>query len=300
MVAIGADEKKKLYILGGLAGVLILVVLFVIKPFGRGSSPASDTTTAPPPTTVASSPAAVVNPVSADGSAGMGGAAPGGAPMGSVTTGAGGGVPTLGIVNPRSDPFAPKVIPPVPPPPPPPTPQPPVSLPSPEGSFIPPAVLLPSGGAAPDINQPLGLPPTRIPQYQPRETPRFLQSANIVGSSSGNAQSAPDKRLAGVAIGDSVRALLEINDGQQTITRVVQPGDEVEGVRVLRIERVTEGGNTVTRMVVSQNGQEQLVDLRASTNPIATAPGGPGGPPGFGPPGFGPPPGFGGPPGVRP
>jgi hypothetical protein len=70
-------------------------------------------------------------------------------------------------------------------------------------------------------------------------------------------------------------------------------------VRVLRIERVNEGGNTVTRMVVSQNGQEQLVELRASTNPIA-APGGPGGPGGFGPPpGFGgPPPGFGGPPGV--
>jgi hypothetical protein len=292
MVAIGADEKKKLYILGGLAGVLILVVLFVIKPFGRGSSPAPDPT-APPPTTVATTdPAAPVTPVSADGSA-----APGGAPAGALPMGAAGGAPTLGIVNPRSDPFAPKIIPGVPPPPPPPTPQPPVRLPSPDASSLAP-LTLPSGGAAPDINQPLGLPPTRIPQYQPRETPRFLQSANIVGSSSGNAQSAPDKRLAGVAIGDSVRALLEINDGQQTITRVVQPGDEVEGVRVLRIERVTEGGNTITRMVVSQNGQEQLVELRASTNPIATAPGGPGGPGGSGaPPGFGGlPPGFGGPP----
>jgi hypothetical protein len=263
MVAIGADEKKKLYILAGLAGVLILVVVFVIKPFGRSGATtdtATTTTTTPVDTAAVQTP-----PPSPGDDAAPPAAAPAAATM--VSTAA---FPLSAPLTRARTRSRPKSLRPIDPPPLPPPPPPPVDIPAPDPALVLPARPLASVGGQ-DINQPLNLPPTRIPQLQLREEPRFLAQANIVGSSTGGATSALDKRLAGVSIGDSARALLEINDGQQTVTRVVQPGDEVEGVRVLRIERVTEGGNTVTRMIVSQNGQEQIVELRPSTNPIPAA-----------------------------
>jgi len=96
---------------------------------------------------------------------------------------------------------------------------------------------------------------------------------------SGTVTRSGNKRLAGVVIGDSVRALLEIqgDSPETTVTRIVQPGDEVEGVRVLRIERFTEGANrTRVRMIVRENGEERSVELRPSPQPLA-APGGEGG-----------------------
>jgi hypothetical protein len=143
--------------------------------------------------------------------------------------------------------------------------------------------MLPSPGA-PSPSEPLNLPPTSIPQYQLRQGPRNVAAPGVVSDATGGAQPAPEKRIAGVAIGDSVRALIEINDGTQTITRVVQPGDEVEGMRILRVERVTEGGQQTTRMWVREAGQDRYFDLRPSSNPVGA--GGPGGPQGGFPGGF--------------
>jgi hypothetical protein len=90
-----------------------------------------------------------------------------------------------------------------------------------------------------------------------------------VAISGGNSEAsgairASDRRIAGVIIGDSVRALIEISTGDSTITRVVQPGDEVEGMKILRIERVTVNDALVTRMTVLEDGVERYFDLTAA------------------------------------
>jgi hypothetical protein len=96
--------------------------------------------------------------------------------------------------------------------------------------------------------------------------------------------------LSGVIIGDSVRALLEISQGDNngtgmnTVTRIVQPGDEVDGIRVLRIERTTEGGRPVTRMYIRENGVESFVDLRPAPKAAGQGAGAPGGAAGMRPP----------------
>jgi hypothetical protein len=285
MVAIGADNKRNLYILGGLFGALLLVGFFTfMNPFGRRST----TTTAATNTAAnaASNTVTTVQTTSATGVTGAG--ATGAGAAGAASPGAS-GTPLprpLTVVNPRRDPFAPKYLPALPTPVPPPPPPPPVQLPDPvavpqPAGFSPGGAMLPSPGA-PSASEPLNLPPTNIPQYSLRGGPRNVAAPGVVADATGGAQPAPEKRIAGVAIGDSVRALIEINDGTQTITRVVQPGDEVEGMRILRVERVNEGGQQTTRMWVREAGQDRYFDLRPSSNPVgAGGPGGfPGGPPG--------------------
>lgn len=90
-------------------------------------------------------------------------------------------------------------------------------------------------------------------------------------------QQSYDKRLAGVLIGDGVRALLEITSGDQITTQVVQPGDEVNGIRILNIERSRNGDRTVTRMLVRDtDGTQRIVELKPAPQAAAGA-GGPGG-----------------------
>jgi hypothetical protein len=141
MVAIGADEKKKLYILAGLAGVLILVVVFVIKPFGRGSSTSTTTATTTTPVETVATPPQTTPPGGDEAE----GAAPA-APAAMVSTG--GAVPTFGAINARQDPFAPKVIPALPPLPEPSPPPPPVEIPQPEPAMLLPARPLPGIGGS--------------------------------------------------------------------------------------------------------------------------------------------------------
>ena len=129
--------------------------------------------------------------------------------------------------------------------------------------------------------------------------PTYLGN-NGISSTKGNSESpairSANKRLSGVIIGDSVRALLEITVGdaaaggghgqdggadggaaETTVVRVVQPGDEVDGIKILRIERVYEGGRQITRMFVREGNEERFVDLRPSpTPPVAATSGGSG------------------------
>lgn len=57
--------------------------------------------------------------------------------------------------------------------------------------------------------------------------------------------------------------------GAQVITRVVQPGDEVDGIKILRINREFENGRPVTRMYIREGDQERYVDLRPAPAPPA-------------------------------
>jgi hypothetical protein len=114
------------------------------------------------------------------------------------------------------------------------------------------------------------------------------------GGASTPLERSTNKRLAGVAIGDSVRALLEVQDltTGEFRTYIVQPGQRVdaENLQVLRIERTTEGGQTRVRMVVRENGEIRIVELREGARPDLAAqggaPGGEGGFPGGAPGGF--------------
>jgi hypothetical protein len=89
-------------------------------------------------------------------------------------------------------------------------------------------------------------------------------NGSLSGAPTGIARSS-NKRLSGIIIGDGVRALLEIGSGEEKVTRIVQPGDEVDGILVVRIERSTEGGRTTTRMVIREGNEERYVDLQPST-----------------------------------
>jgi len=135
---------------------------------------------------------------------------------------------------------------------------------------LPPATILPgSGSGSSDGGVLANLPQVRIPQFTPRESPRVTAFNPFAGTGTGT--ESRSARLAGVVIGDSVRALVEVTTPEgRVVSRVVQPGDEIEGIRVLRIERVDEGGQSITRMTVSQNGREQYFTLRPSSSPRAT------------------------------
>jgi hypothetical protein len=305
MVAIGADEKQKLYILLGLAGVLGLLVIFVIKPFGGGAPTDATLSTAPTATAPVSQNA--VPPSTPGGAPGGTEGAPAAAPAPAVTAGM---TPQLIAAEKfRPDPFTPYytgviAAPPLPPPPTPappvPIPPPPVPIPPPDegtGGGVAPAPLIPgwNGGGGGDgtggvsgrrlsgSNLRVNLPPVTIPQFAARTTPRVVTPGGRVGSAPTLTATtrSPNKRIAGIIIGNSVRAVIEINDGTTTTTRIVQPGDELEDLKmkILRIERITENNATVTRMTVLEDGQERYFDLRPSPNPIqSTLPGGgPGG-----------------------
>lgn len=269
-LSIGAEDKKKLYILLGLAGVLGALVMVVINPFGIGKK-ARVAVAENPPEKAADAPAG-----GAEAPAGAPGA---GATPASGAPAAGGAAPAAGgtavpanwiAVEPfRSDPFTPYYTKAIPAPPLPPPIPPPLDLPSPDGGLAPAGVggfgsALPSpgGGGAASASL-VQLPPVRIPQYRSRNAPRLGPPQPSPGSSSeATATLSEGKRIAGVIIGDSVRALIEISDGEKTVTRVVQPGDEVEGFKVLRIQSVTENGISVYRMTILEDGQERYFDLR--------------------------------------
>lgn len=247
-LAIGDGEKKNLIILGSLLGVLAIVVFVLYNPFSGGLS--EDQAPTPPPV---SAPAPEPAP-----DAGAASAAAPAAPAAGVTAAS-----LVSLGDYRVDPFERFALP-VPPPPPPPVPIPaPVDI-------LPPSAVGPGSVGLP----PMGLGNTRseilvnLPPITPRRVvtaptaPRSFVLPGTQGTGSGSILRAQNKRLSGVVIGDSVRALLEVTIGDKVTTRVVQPGDEVDGIRILRLERVVEAGQTVTRLVVRENNQEQYVELR--------------------------------------
>lgn len=246
-MAIGDDEKKKLMVLGGLLVAILVVVAVLYNPFSGGGT--TETAGAPSPTPVVPVPEAPAG---------------GGTPAAAPAPAAAGGVTAASLVSLeryRSDPFEPFLMPPPPPPPPPPVPIPPpveIVPPGPGGFGLPPMGI--SSRAA---SQAL----TQLPPIVPRRVataptaPRLFALPGSQGTG-GTVLRSQNKRLSGVVIGDSVRALLEVTIGDKVTTRVVQPGDEVDGIQILRLERVADGGQTITRLVVRENNQEQFVELR--------------------------------------
>lgn len=272
-MAIGAEEKKKLFVLGGLLAAIMVVVVVLYVP--KGGSTSDDTGGATPAGKDEKTPPKTEGAPPAAGAAGAPGAAASGEAGGTGGTGAGNisAASLVSVSNFRNDPFEPVPLPPpLPTPPPPPPPPGPVNI-------QPPRVVL-SGPGDSDVNLPpfspngssstfgrssatilRDLPPVQIRRAQlTSNAPRVIVPPGGQGSSS--AGRSPGKRLSGVIIGDSVRAILEISDGETTVSRNVQPGDEVDGIRILRIERITEGGRPVTRMFIRENGEERFVDLR--------------------------------------
>jgi len=257
-MTIGADDKKKLIALGVLVVAVIGVLIFV---FTRGKSSSTETAQAPPPG---------LNP---DMPPGMPGA-PGDAPVENAAPAGGGGGGNVtaasfaSLSGPRADPFTPQyILPPPPPPPPLQLPQ-PEALPTPQGGTyaglgLPPAYVATNTSA----NVMKGLPPIIIPKL--RNVSASPQKFEAPKQSGGSSLATPsfNKRLSGVIIGDSVHALLEVSGPSGTQTFVVQPGDTVAGIRILSIQRVDMGGKTVPRMLISENGEQKYVDLRASFNP---------------------------------
>lgn len=304
MASLGADQQKKLYILLGLAGLLGIGLIIAFRPFGGGSTTTTDTgdSTTPPVTSPKAGAAGSgkTAPPAAAGS-GSGGAVPASSAGGTTPTTAGAGVVPLGKPSTqlisterfRDDPFIPETIYPTPLPPPAPTPKPPpppVILPQPGGVEIPPAGIntgslgrAVSSGALSHSPILINLPPIRISRMNtPPLNPDTAVPQTRPGATTAVLPRSPNKRVSGVVIGNTVRALIEISDGDQVVTRVVQPGDEVEGVRILRIERVREGDRNVTRMIIREENEERVVELKASPNPIGGGEGGSGGYPGGG------------------
>ncbi len=298
-------EQRKLYTILGVAGALALVGGGVYSSgmlSGGSDTPAVDTSAA----TTATSPELESPPPGADGAAGVVDAGtPAGAPAAATTAATVKGA-AFPVTRFRRDPFQRVYLIPTPVPvaPPAPTPAPPVVLPNPvdvpgvnEVSPMSPGGLpgvspigLPGGGGpgaarSARPQQPLNLPPVsfnRLNQTARRASnndafpPRRTAGGGAGGGTAGPSPSF-DKRLSGVVIGDGVRALLEIQGPRGVVTRVVQPGDEVDGVTVLNIQRFNDGTRTVTRMLIRENGEERSVELRAGQG---VAPGNPEGAPG--------------------
>lgn len=108
------------------------------------------------------------------------------------------------------------------------------------------------------------LPPVSLPTRS--AIPTVPGAPGGQSSGSGGLLESPNKRISGVIIGDSVRALLEI-EGQPA--RIVQPGDEIDGIRILRIERITQAGRPVTRLIIRENGEERSVVLKSAPRDAA-------------------------------
>lgn len=277
-LAIGADDKKKLYILLGLAGVLGVLVMVVINPLGIGKKKTTYDPNAivrgPEQPTGAPNPGAGTKPggetASENSAVGKPGAAAAAATPANTTP-----VQLVSIKSFRSDPFKPFYTPVIQPPPPPPPIPPPLALPGSHDVSLAPATLAAFGGE-PATKALVQLPPVNIPHARSKNPTRLGAPHPAGNADEGEAIKSPNKRMAGVIIGDSVRALIVITSGQETITRVVQPGDEVEGMKILKIERITQDDTLVTRMTVLEGGQERYFDLQPA--PVANGAGGPGAP----------------------
>ncbi len=289
MTNLSSDQKQKLSILLGFAGCLIILGFVALRPGSSysisltagsiataqtvGSGRGASTSTAGKPLNPASKKIAAVPQTGAT----------------VVRPASGPSIPVperVPLAPSRPDPFAPVYVP-TPPPEQAPTPVPPAVVIPP-----PPPISLPSRApvGAPPSTVLVGLPSPRISRYNPLPGPRWV--VPVVARGTDTAARSADKRLAGVIIGDSVRALLEIQQGNagggggegggdgggaaQVITRVVQPGDEVDGIKILRINREFENGRPVTRMYVLEGDQERYIDLRAAPTPPTANAGGEG------------------------
>jgi hypothetical protein len=76
-----------------------------------------------------------------------------------------------------------------------------------------------------------------------------------------SAMNATGKRVSGVILGDTIRALIEYQENGQTVSKIVQPGDEVGGMRILSIQRIRSGEQSIVRVTARENGQEVYFDL---------------------------------------
>lgn len=285
-MAMGPEEKKKAYAFGAVAGLLGIAGLMVLRPWAS-SSPAANTVAPAPATTIAGS---ALSPSSALPGTGSGGMEAADAPA----AGRGATAQLVAVEQFRPDPFVPEysIVPTLPPPPPTPRPRPtatpippPLQLEGP-GTFArqyPRTTELPRFAGGNSRSTVLaGLPGPRISRLVSAPTAPRVQAPPKTpgGTGTDNAiERSPNKRLAGVAIGDSVRALLEVEDATtgEFRTYIVQPGQRVdaENLQVLRIERTTENGQTRVRMIVREKGEIRVVELREGARPdIATAGGG--------------------------
>jgi hypothetical protein len=278
-MALGPEEKKKAYLLAGLAGLLGIAGIFLFRP---ASPPDAE---APTPLSIAqpeggsssspSGPPANIPPVPGGGGPGAGSGA---APVAGAAARSGGQTPQLVAVERfRRDPFEqfyyPLDIPPtpIPPPPPPPTPAPPLDIPRPSsddgGASFAGTALPPLAGSNRPETVLVGLPSARIPRLVNVPTTPRVQSAPVGQSSVQQSfERSTSSRLAGVVIGDSVRALLILNEGAADEKRlIVQPGQrlDADNIVVRRIERFTDpGGQTRARMIVEEAGVVRSVELR--------------------------------------
>ena len=281
-------EQRKLYIQLGVIGVLALIAGAIYLPglLGGSKTPA---VVAVPPASETTAPGAVA-PV--DGSLPGATDEPGAAGAATTVAATTGSKVSFPVMRSRTDPFVrpyfiptPTPIPPPPPPIPPPVSIPlPVSIPSPGeagGVGGVGGIALPGGpGGGGASSQQLRLPPITIARLdesrrRPTDTTPPRRTAGTTGGG-GTINPSFDKRLSGVVIGDGVRAILEIQRGTELVTHVVSPGDEVDGITILNIQRFNDGTRTVTRMIIRENGEERSVDLRPSTAGAGGAPGGPG------------------------
>ena len=306
MAALSGDQKKKLGVLAGFLGVLVIVGVFAMRGGKEESGPPAAPTAIPAAGAAPAAPAAAGAPAAGAPGGGAPASAPAKAPAPAPAAAKAAGKPAAGkpaakkpmlakapVVRPpkyvpvevsRHDPFEPFFYAtPIPEPTPTPVP-PPVILPP------PPTVPLPAPRlvGAPPTTAIIGLPRPRIATYTPLPGPVWMRRTGGMTAPpiAETVLRSSNKRLSGVIIGDAVRALLEITTGETaagggaeaggaaaTIVRVVQPGDEVDGIKILRIERIYEGGKQVTRMFIREGTEERYVDLRNAPTPPATAAG---------------------------
>lgn len=258
-------DQKRTFGLLGVAGVLALITGGIYLPGMLGGS--DDLETVQTPTTSPTTPEE---------------AQPAGVDPSSIPTGAVSDIPqasTAGIAPTnyapvsrwRGDPFTPFIVNPLPPAEPVAPPprrgmsvfeEPPVQIAQPE-ELAPVTIDSPTGGSGSDFPS-LNLPSVDIPRMTTIvKSPRDISPPpRGSGAESSDPQPSYDKRLSGVVIANGVRALLEITSGGELKNYVVQPGDTVEGITVLNIQRFTEGTTTTTRMLIRENGQERYVDLK--------------------------------------
>lgn len=267
-------EQKRTYAGLAVVGVLALIVAGIYVP-PMLQAPSS-VPTAPPTAsgdaatgnTATLRNAAVTTPTGVPGRDPSIGGSLGGTTVSVPTTTTAQSAPTF-LTRSRIDPFQPALL----NPPPAPTPLPPdpvttVTAPNGFGTGVVTVSPIADPRLREAVAQPLNIGSPNVPRIDTATAPRdaFPFARNAGGDNAGGApQLSYDKRLAGVIIGDGVRALLELPSGDQ---RVVQPGDEVEGIRVLNIERFRQGDRTVSRMLIRDtDGSQKYVELKASPNP---------------------------------
>ena len=295
-ITFGADDKKKIYLLGGLLGVLGVAGLFtVVVPMlsgGSSDTPAVSNTVAPTAGGArpygSTMPTSFVMPPNAGGAqfGASGVTSPTGAGPGTSTAGTATGSPSTpqipGIGRTRSNPFVPVILGAIPPPPPAPTPRPTpvpttvvtvpvrVSLPTYSTQLEDTSVSLPaspfaSGGQQLSPQAVILLPRAEIfgGAQSSAPQPMPLVGGLEVGAPGAqtSAMNASGKRVSGVILGNTIRALIEYQENGQTVSKIVQPGDEVGGMKILSIQRIRSGEQSIVRVTARENGQEVYFDL---------------------------------------